>query len=130
MFDAFVWSVFVFLILLGTVAFCYIIMLKLLLQKSDRNYYIFIPCNQNTTKIREKAYSTRLKLSLLGEDLYGKVVILDCGITDKEKEEITEISKEYNGIYCIRHEDIKEFFDGRIWNKNQVKRHSDRYYIS
>ncbi len=114
MFDAFIWSVFVFLILLGSVAFCYIIMLKLLLRKSDEKYYIFIPCNKDTTKIREKAYSTRLKLSLLGEDLYGKVVILDCGIIDKEKEEITEISKEYNGIYCIKHEDIKEFFDGRI----------------
>ena len=110
MFDAFVWSVFVFLILLGTVAFCYIIMLKLLLP----NYYIFIPCNKNTTNVREKAYSTRLKLSLLGEDLYGKVVVLDCGITDKEKEELNEISKEYNGIYCVKQEEIKEFFDGRI----------------
>ena len=89
-------------------------MLKLLLPKSDVNYYIFIPCNKNTINVREKAYSTRLKLSLLGEDLYGKVVVLDCGITDKEKEELHEISKEYNGIYCIKQEEIKEFFDGRF----------------
>ena len=114
MFDAFIWSIFVFLILLGTVAICYIIMLKLLLPKSDGNYYIVIPCNKNTTNVREKAYSTRLKLSLLGEDLYGKVVVLDCGITDKEKEELDEISKEYNGIYCVKQEEIKEFFDGRF----------------
>ena len=114
MFDAFIWSIFVFLILLGTVAICYIIMLKLLLPKSDGNYYIFIPCNKNTTNVREKAYSTRLKLSLLGEDLYGKVVVLDCGIKNKEKEELDEISKEYNGIYCVKQEEIKEFFDGRF----------------
>lgn len=114
MFDAFIWSVFVFLILLGTVAICYIIMLKLLLPKSDGYYYIFIPCNKDTTKIREKAYATRLKLNLLGEDLYGKVVVLDCGITNNEKEQLSEISKECNGIYCIKQEDIKEFFDGRI----------------
>ena len=114
MFDAFIWSIFVFLILLGTVAICYIIMLKLLLPKSDGNYYIVIPCNKNTTNVREKAYSTRLKLSLLGEDLYGKVVVLDSGITDKEKEELNEISKEYNGIYCVKQEEIKEFFDGRF----------------
>lgn len=114
MFDAFVWSVFVFLILLGTVAICYIIMLKLLLPKSDEEYYIFIPCNENTVDIHNKAYSTRLKLSLLGEDLHGKVVILDCGITDRQKEEMKEISKGYNGIYYIEQDNIKEFFDGRI----------------
>ena len=114
MIDAFVWSVFVFLILLGTVAICYIIMLKLLLPKSDKNYYIVVPCDKNSTNVREKAYSTRLKLSLLGEDLYGKVVILDCGMTDKEKESLMGIAKEYNGIYCVLYDDIKEFFDGRI----------------
>lgn len=114
MFDAFVWSVFVFLILLGTVAICYIIMLKLLLPKSDESYYVFIPCSNNTKNIRNKAYSTRLMLSLLGEDLYGKVVILDCGITDSEKEDIKEISKGNNEIYYIQQDNIKDFFDGRI----------------
>ncbi len=114
MFDAFVWSVFVFLILLGTVAFCYIIMLKLLLPKSDENYYVLMPCNKHTVYVRNKAYGTRLKLSLLGDNLHGKVVILDFGITDREKEDLKEICKECNGIYYIKQDDIKEFFDGRI----------------
>ena len=114
MFDAFIWSVFMFLILLGMVAICYIIMLKLLLPKSDVDYYILIPCCSNTTKVLEKAYSAQLKLCLLGEGLHGKVIILDCGITDDEKEELEEIYKECNEIYCIKQDEINEFFDGRI----------------
>ncbi len=114
MFDAFIWSVFVFLILLGTVAICYIIMLKLLLPKGNANYYILIPCDENTVNVRNKAYSTRLKISLLNEDLYGKVIILDCGMTDSEKEDVLEISKCNNGVYYIEQDSLKDFFDGRI----------------
>jgi hypothetical protein len=50
----------------------------------------------------------------LGEDLYGKVVMLDCGISDCEKDQLNKILNDCNGIYCVKQDEIKEFFDGRI----------------
>ncbi len=114
MLDAFVGSVLLFLTLLGTVAICYIIMLKLLIPKSDGVYYIVLPCNQNTKNVRKKAYGTRIKLNLLGEDCYSKVVVLDSGITESEKADLLEICKESNGIYLVPKEYMKDYFDGRI----------------
>lgn len=114
MFDAFVWSIFMALILLGTVAICYLIMLKLLLPKSNDNYYIIMPCNRLSSDVRKKAYGLRIKLNLIGEDLHSKVVVLDYGMTDREKEQLLEICKECNGIYYVKDGYIKDYFDGRI----------------
>ena len=114
MLDAFVGSVFLFLTLLGTVAICYIIMLKLLIPKSDGIYYIILPCNQNTKNVRKKAYGIRIKLNLLGEDYCSKVVVLDSGIKESEKIELLEICKESNGIYLVPKDYLKDYFDGRV----------------
>ncbi len=114
MFDAFVGSVLMFLTLLGTVAICYIIMLKLLIPKSDGIYYIILPCDKNTVNVRKKAYGTRIKLNLLGEDCCSKVVVLDSGITEEEKADLLQICKESNGIYLVEKEYLKDYFDGRI----------------
>lgn len=114
MLNAFAGSVLLFLTLLGTVAICYIIMLKLLIPKSDSVYYIVLPCNQNTKNVRKKAYGTRIKLNLLGEDCYTKVVVIDSGITDDERKNLLPICKESNGIYLVEKDYLKDYFDGRI----------------
>ncbi len=114
MFDAFIWSVFLALILLGTVAICYIIMLKLLLSDCKDDYYILLPCNKNSRKVREKAYSLRIKLNLLGEEIHGKVLVVDNGMSREEKESLLGICEDYNDIYYIEKDNIREFFDGRI----------------
>ena len=77
-------------------------------------YYIVLPCNQNTKKVRKKAYGMRIKLNLLGEDCYSKVVVLDAGITESEKADLLEICKESNGIYLVSKEYLKDYFDGRV----------------
>ena len=114
MFDAFVGTVFMFLTLLGTVAICYLVMLKLLIPKMNGDYYIILPCNQNTQNVRKKAYGTRLKLNLLGEDCSAKVVVLDSGIKENEKSDLLEICKECNGIYLVEKDYLKDYFDGRV----------------
>ena len=114
MLDAFVGSVLLTLTLIGTVAICYIIMLKLLIPKNDGIYYIVLPCYQNTKNVRKKAYGTRIKLNLLGEDYYSRVVVLDCGITEEEKADLLTMCKESNGIYLVPKEYLKDYFDGRV----------------
>ena len=65
MFDSIIWFVFVVLILLGTVAICYLIMLKLLLSKMYNAYYVILPCNENSKDVRKKAYGMRIKLNFI-----------------------------------------------------------------
>ena len=114
MLDIFVWSIFLALILLGTVAICYIIMLKLLLSSCNEDYYILLPCNYETLDIRKKAYCLRIKMNLLGEEAHSKIVVIDDGLCDVEKEALMEICTDYNGIYYVEKEKMKGFFDGRI----------------
>lgn len=130
MLDSIIWSVFVLLILVGTVAFCYLIMLKLLVPKCKEDYYVIIPCDNNTTNVRKKAYGMRMMLSVVGEDTHSKIVVLDYGIDDKEKEELLQICRECNGIYYVKNDYLKDYFDGRIWNKNQVEGNGNRYNLS
>ena len=114
MFDAFIGTVLMFLTLIGTVAICYIIMLKLLVPKNDGVYYIILPSDKNTVNVRKKAYGTRIKLNLSGEDHFSKVVVLDLGITESEKANLLPICTEGNGIYLVEKEYLKDYFDGRI----------------
>ena len=114
MLDSIIWSVFVFLILLGTVAICYLIMLKLLLTKTDNTYYIILPCDNKSQFVRKKAYSMRIKLNLINEDTNSKLVVLDCGMNEYEKEELLNICKESNGIYYVKNEYLKDYLDGRF----------------
>ncbi len=114
MLDSIIWSVFVMLILFGTVAFCYIIMLKLLLQPHKEDFYVIMPCNHSSVDVRKKAYGMRMRLNILGEDVYSKIVILDYGIEETEKEQLLEICKECNGIYYVENQYLKDYFDGRI----------------
>ena len=114
MFDTLIWSIFLALILLGTVAICYIVMLKLLLPDCNEKYYVILPCNSQTTDIRKKAYGLRIKLNLLGEESNSKIVVVDKGLCDSEKENLMEICTDYNEIYYVEKDKMKGFFDGRI----------------
>jgi hypothetical protein len=114
MLDSVIWSVFVVLILLGTVAICYTIMLKLLLPKTENEYYVIIPCDETSKDIRKKAYGMRIKLNIINEDVNSKIVVLDYGMSNQEKENLLNICKECNGIYYVKNEYLKDFLDGRI----------------
>ena len=93
MLDSIIWSIFVFLILIGTVAICYLIMLKLLLPKKKSLFYVVIPCDESTDDVRKKAYGMRIKLNIINEDINGKIVVVDYGINEKEKFDLLQICK-------------------------------------
>lgn len=114
MFEALIGSFFLCSTLLGIVAFCYIIMLKLLIPKSKKDFFVFLPCNITSCDVRKRAYALRMKLNLMGEDSHGKIVVLDSGMSETEKDNLLEICKESNGIYFVEEEYLKDFFDGRI----------------
>ena len=114
MFEALLGSFFLCSTLMGIVAFCYTIMLKLLIPKTRKDFFVFLPCDISSCEVRKKAYALRMKLNLMGEDLHGKIVVLDNGICENERDNLLEICKESNGIYLVNKEYLKDFLDGRI----------------
>jgi hypothetical protein len=114
MFDSIIWFIFVVLILLGTVAICYLIMLKLLLPKTYNTYYVLLPCDENSIDVRKRTYGMRIKLNFINEDINSKIVVLDYGMNNDEKEDLLNICKECNGIYYVKNEYLRDFLDGRI----------------
>jgi hypothetical protein len=89
-------------------------MLKLLLPKEKENYYVFIHCDEGSKDVRKQIYGIRLKLNLIGDEKCSKIVVLDAGISQEEKENLIEICSDCNGIYLIPQESIKDFIDGRF----------------
>ena len=114
MFEALLGSVLLCITLLGIVAFCYTIMLKLLIHKSQKDFYVFLPCDITSCNVRKTAYALRMKLNLMGEDVHGKVVVLDRGMCKEEIDNLLEICRENNGIYFVNKDCLKDFLDGRI----------------
>ncbi len=89
-------------------------MLKLLLPKVDKPYFVIIPCDENSINVRKRAYGMRIKLSLINDDVNSKILVVDYGMSDEEKDELLQICKECNGIYYVKNEFLKDFFDGRV----------------
>ncbi len=114
MFDSLIWFIFMLLVLIGTVAICYAIMLKLLLPRNNDDIFIVLPCGKNTYNVRKKAYGLKMKICLFCNSRNCKVVVIDFGLSDFEKSDLLEICKECNGIYYTKPENIKDFFDGRF----------------
>ena len=77
MLETFFGAVFVGLVLFGLLVLCYGIMLKLMLPKRKYTYYVVIPARRCDSDVTAAAYAARMKMHLIGDELYGNVVVLD-----------------------------------------------------
>ncbi len=105
--------IFVGLVLLGVLAVSYGIMFRLLMPKGRYDYYILIPsdlCNENIT---QAAYSARTKLNLIGDENYGKVVVVDTGMDESQRLSCLNVCRQTNGIYLITSNELEDLFNER-----------------
>lgn len=110
MLKAFFGAVFVALVLLGTLALCYGIMLKSLVPKERYEYYIVIPSDTCEKELSQAVYSAKTKINLMGDDGFGRVIVLDRGMPDDERLNCLNICRQTNGIYLLDTQQIKEIF--------------------
>lgn len=108
MLEGFFGAVFVGLIILGVFAVVYAVLLKLLL-KAKYEYYVLIPSKHCGKNVSAAVYAARMKMNLIGDEDYGKVIVLDTGMTEKEKLSCQNICRETNGIYLFTAEDLEEY---------------------
>ena len=98
MLEGFFGAVFVGLIILGVFAVVYAVLLKLLL-KAKYEYYVLIPSKHCGKNVSAAVYAARMKMNLIGDEDYGKVIVLDTGMTEKEKLGCQNICRETAYIF-------------------------------
>lgn len=100
--------VFLCLVLFGTIALSYTIMLKSLSSKSRYDYYIVIPSSQCGESLSAAAYQARMKTDLLGDSAYAKVLVVNTGMSDEQRLTCLNICRKTNGIYLVDKEQLEE----------------------
>lgn len=109
MLESFFGAIFVGLILLGVITIAYAIMLKLLLPKPKYEYYILIPSKHCGTEVTKAAYAARMKMNLIGDENYGKVLVVDTGMNEAQKLSCLNVCRESNGIYLMTADELEEY---------------------
>lgn len=110
MLKAFFGAVFVALVLLGTLALSYGILLKSLVPKRRYDYYIVIPSDNCEKELSAAVYSAKTKINLMGDDGFGRVIVLDKGMPEDERLNCLNICRQTNGIYLLDTEQIRKIF--------------------
>jgi len=110
MFQAFVGAIFVGLILFGLLSLCYCFMVKAMQPKKKFDYYLVIPAKRCDSDVTAAAYAARMKMGFLGDEPYGSVVILDCGMDETQRLSCLNVCRETNGIYLCDEKAFKEMF--------------------
>ena len=109
MLETFFGAVFVGLVLFGLLALCYFIMLKMCLPKKKYPYYIVIPAKRCDSDVTAAAYAARMKMNCLGDEAYGSVLVLDCGMEEAQRLSCLNVCRETNGIYLCNLEEFADF---------------------
>ncbi|MBQ5994589.1 MAG: hypothetical protein IJL63_01880 [Clostridia bacterium] len=100
--------VFLCLVLFGTLALSYAVMLKSLVPKKRYDYYIIIPSKQCGEKLASAAYQAKMKIDLLGDTQFGKVLVVNTGMSDEQKLTCLNICRKTNGIFLVDKDQIEE----------------------
>lgn len=108
MLDTFFGAVFVGLVVFGLLALCYAILLKALLPRRRRGYYIIVPARRCDKDVATAAYAARMKLHFIGDEAVGSVVVLDCGMDERQRLSCLNICRETNGIYLCTPAEFEE----------------------
>lgn len=110
----FICSMLIFVSFVSIVILATFLLFKLLMPKKKCDYFICIPCDENTENVSRLAYCARLKLNLCGECENNVLVIVDNGISEKQLEETLYICGQTDGITVVKKEDLKDFINGRL----------------
>lgn len=108
MLETFFSALFLGLVLFGLLTICYCIMLKVMMPKKKHPYYIVIPAKRCDSDVTAAAYAMRMKLNLIGDENYGSVIVLDCGMDEAQRLNCLNVCRESNGIYLCDRESFED----------------------
>ncbi len=100
--------VFLLLVFIGTLSVVYLLLFKALAPKKRYDYYIVLPSSSCSQELTKAVYSAKTKIDLLGDTGYGKVLVVDMGMTQAQRLSCLNICRQTNGIYLIDSDEIKE----------------------
>ena len=94
--------------LVGLVSLVYYIAIRILYAHEETRYYVVIPAHTGMEDVAGLLYAAQLRLSLFGGFGKGRVVALDCGMTEEERRACENLSRACADLYICKPEDFTE----------------------
>lgn len=103
-------AVFVFI---GVVASSYLIIMKVLKTDDAGRYVIAIPADTSSDDIGSLLYGAHMKRALFGDYCRGSIIVIDNGMSDKQKEFCTKIIDECGNMKLCMPCEIERVLTGK-----------------
>lgn len=68
-----------------------------------------IPAKRCDSDVTAAAYAARMKMNFLGDEGFGSVIVLDCGMEETQRLSCLNVCRETNGIYLCNIKDFADF---------------------
>lgn len=107
--DAFFGAIFASLIFLGLVALVCGVILKLLAPREKYEYCILIPSKHCPSGTISAAYAAKMKMALIGDESFGRVIVVDTGMDEAEKLSCLNVCRESNGIFLMTPGEVEDY---------------------
>lgn len=99
-------------VFIGVLSTAYIIM-QILKTDARGRYVVIIPAKVSDEDIGTILYGAHMRMSLLGDCCYGKIVILDMGMSDKQIELCDTIMKECGNMELCKPYEVLPLLTGK-----------------
>ncbi|MCL2508100.1 MAG: hypothetical protein FWF05_02860 [Oscillospiraceae bacterium] len=92
----------------GFVAIAYYAILKILSPKKNERYTVVIAARADSGDITNRLCSEALRIDMLCERNNGAVVVMDCGMSDKNRRACEDFCRESRNCYICRPDELAE----------------------
>ncbi len=89
-------------VLAGIVAVVYYFSLRVLFPKSAGGYFLVVPVGDDSKKTAELLYGIQLRLDLLGDSKCSRIIALDNGLNEVERNACEALCRESAHIYLCK----------------------------
>ena len=69
-------------------------MFKVCLPKKKYPFYLVIPAKRCDSDVTAAAYAARMKMNFLGDEGFGSVIVLDCGMEETQRLSCLNVCRE------------------------------------
>lgn len=92
--------------LVGVAAAVYYISVRLLSPGNSGSYAVLLIADKDSENLAQLIYGAYLRLDLLGDAACARVIAVDMGMSDAERESCENLCRECGGVYLCKPDQI------------------------
>ncbi|MCL2105591.1 MAG: hypothetical protein FWH26_00775 [Oscillospiraceae bacterium] len=112
MLDTFFYGVLVFFVMLGIVAFVYLIMMRLLRTGAAGRFVVMIPPNASEEEIVSLVCAALLRVGIMARMDSGEVVAVDCGLPEASRARCAALCEELGHTHLCGADELMKHLTG------------------